>query len=354
MYPHILIQWINFLGVLLLVGGVVFRWAVLNRSLEIFSEVSAEKTTVKAASAHYLKQVVGACVVLLIVVSTIDLILRAQMMSGKPLSAVPAILPLMIMKTHLGRVWIGKMSALFLLGTLWFFINEDLSSAVQLLLVLASAGFCLTMSLSGHPADKGDVSLSVLADWLHVMAVSAWAGGLVPLRFLLPKLLKALEDKNRLQFEAEVLHRFSQLAGLCVGILVVTGVYSAWARMRTLSNLLTTPYGNALLRKLFFVVVVIGLGGLSRYCILPTFRKLEGRPERESLIGRLVNWGGRLLLGGREDFGMVERRFKMFLFFECLLVAVVLALTAFLTQTSPPDLTNFSAPGSPSEMEHMM
>jgi hypothetical protein len=35
MYPHMLIQWINFLAVILLVGGVAFRWAVLDRCLAI-------------------------------------------------------------------------------------------------------------------------------------------------------------------------------------------------------------------------------------------------------------------------------------------------------------------------------
>jgi putative copper resistance protein D len=355
MYPHILIQWINFLGIFLLVGGVVFRWMVLNRSLNIFSHGSSEKTAIKTASARYLKKIVGVCVILLVIVSTADLILRAQMMSGKPLSGVPAILPLVLMKTHLGKVWIGKMAFLFLFGVLWFFINENLSSAVQLLLVLASAGFCLTMSLSGHPADRGDFTFPVLADWLHIMAVSAWAGGLIPLRFLLPKLLTMFDDKNRLKFETEALHRFSQLAGVCVGILAISGFYSAWFRLRTLSNLFGTPYGNALLRKLVFVAVVIGLGGLSRYYCLPCFQKMAGESRKDSLLVRLTSRVVRILgVKGHEDFETVQMHFRRFLIIEFFLVVVVLALTAFLTQTSPPDLTNFNAPGSPSEMEHMM
>lgn len=230
---------------------------------------------------------------------------------------------------------------------------------MQLLLLLASAGFCLTLSLSGHPADKGNFSAAVLADWVHVMAISAWAGGLVPLRFLVPKLLTGLDEKNRLKFETAVLHRFSRLAVFCVGVLILTGVYGAWLRLGTLSNLVTMPYGNALLRKLFFVIPVLGLGGLSRYYILPALQRLEGQSHRDgfisSFIGRLVNRVIRFLGGaGPEDLGTVERRFKTFIVIECLLVLVVLGLTALLTQTSPPDLTGFGSPGAPSDMEHMM
>ena len=294
------------------------------------------------------------CIVLLAVVSIADLVLRTQMMSGKPLSAVPSILPLVLLKTHLGKVWIGKMSILCLLGVLWFFINDNLSSGTQFFLVLASAAFCLTMTLSGHPADRGDFNASVLADWLHRGGLRL-GGGLFPLRFLLPRLMTGLDEKSRLKFETAVLHRFSQLALLCVIVLVPTGVYSAWFRLRTLSNLLSTPYGNALLRKLVFVASVLALGGLSRYYCLPCFQKMAGESRRDSFLERLAGRVVRILGGrGHEDFETVQMHFRRFLVIEFLLVVIVLALTAYLTQTSPPDLTNFKAPGEPSDMEHMM
>lgn len=103
MYPHILLQWANLLGVVLLVGGVVFRWAVLNRSLEIFNQASPEQAAIRAVSGRDLKRLIGGCFILLVITSSIDLILRAQMMSGKPLSAMVSILPLVLLKTHLER-----------------------------------------------------------------------------------------------------------------------------------------------------------------------------------------------------------------------------------------------------------
>ncbi len=152
MYSHVLIQWFNFLGIVLLVGGVVFRWAVLNRSLAVLDPASPEQSALKAASHRDLKRLVGSCLILLGIVSFIDLILRAQMMSGKPLSQLLTILPAVLFQTHVGKTWLAKMAILCFLGGLWLFMREIPRPGQQPLLLLASSGLCLMVSLSGHAA----------------------------------------------------------------------------------------------------------------------------------------------------------------------------------------------------------
>jgi len=354
MYLHVLIQWLNFGGIVLLVGGVVFRWAVLNQSLAVLDPAPPEQAALKAASYRDLKRLVGGCLILLSIVSFIDLILRAQMMSGKSFLQVPAILPL-VLQTHTGKTWLAKMVILCFLGGRWFLMKESSRPGQQSLLLLTSAGLCLMVSLSGHAADQGNFSLSLLADWLHVMAISTWAGGLVPLRFLTPKLLTMLDGKNQFKLEVAVLQRFSWLAVRCVSVLILAGTYMSWLRLRTLPNLVTTPYGITLLFKLAFVAPMLGLGALSRYCILPALQMLMRISARESFIGRMVNRVAYLFWGrtGHEDFHTFQRRFQICVALECLLAVVVLGLTALLTQTSPPDLTGFGAPGGPSDMGNM-
>ena len=107
MYLHVLIQWLNFLGIVLLVGGVVFRWVVLDRSLKVFEPSSREFKAARAISRRDLKRCIGGCFLLLGVVSLVDLILRAQMMSGKPFSQLPAILSTVLFQTHVGKTWMA-------------------------------------------------------------------------------------------------------------------------------------------------------------------------------------------------------------------------------------------------------
>jgi len=361
-YFHVLVLWLNALGIALLVGSVMFRWAVLNRALRVFDSASPELEGVRATSNRDLKRWMAGVLILVVVVSVPDLILRAQMMSRKPLSQVPVLLPLVLLQTHMGKVWIGKMAILFLLFVIWLFVTKSSQSGILTLLVLASAGLCLATTLSGHAADKGDLSVPVVADWLHVMAISSWVGSLVPLRFLLPKIIMLLDKKIHLKLEAAVVQRFSMFAVCCVGILILSGVYNAWLHLRTVSNLVTTPYGITLLFKLAFLAPMLGLGALGRYYVRPSLLKLVGKPVPDSLIGRMANRVVSLLGGekGDEDYRMLQQGYssarmavlhlKIFVALECLLAVVVLGVAALLTQTAPPDLTGFTAPGNPSGM----
>jgi putative copper export protein len=45
-------------------------------------------------------------------------------------------------------------------------------------------GFAVTVTLTGHAGDWGDVSVTAALDWAHVVAASAWAGGLCVLAIL--------------------------------------------------------------------------------------------------------------------------------------------------------------------------
>lgn len=362
---HVLVQWLNFLGVVGLVGQVLFRWLVLNRSLEELGPGSPEFDKAQAMNRKEMRRWMGQLLILLFIVTVLDLIIRAEMMSRKPLSATIPMLPLIISQTHAGKVWMARMVLLGVLGGLWFVIKDWPHPVLQVLMLLASAGLALTASLLGHAADKGDLSVAVTADWIHVLSVSAWAGGLVPLRFLMPKITPGLDPRHRLSLEAAAVQRFSQVAVFSVGLLILSGVYSAWLHLKTLENFLGTPYGITLLLKLIFILPVLVLGGLSRYYIRPVLQSLAGKPVREGIVGR---WAHRAvcILGGEstgEDYRMLERgyrsrqvavvHFRVFVALQCLLVMAVLGWTALLTQTSPPNLTHFGISDQPADMKDM-
>ncbi len=59
---------------------------------------------------------------------------------------------------------------------------------------------------------------------------------------------------------ADMVNGFSPLALSMGGVVVLFGSITAWRHLHRLSNLWSTPYGDALIVKLIFVAIVFALG----------------------------------------------------------------------------------------------
>ena len=241
--PHSLLQGIDLAGMILLAGSSAFRVLVI-------ATPSREVSRLERCLPFFL-----------IAVGLADLILRSQMITGRHGSEVLSLLPTVLFKTHFGNVWIARILLLFVLGTSAVRGRNGAALAVCGLLLL-------TESLSGHAADSGTLSFAVLADWLHLLAVSAWIGGLVSLAFSLRRWIASGEPEVSSALVIEV-RRFSTLAGLCVAVIVATGGFQIWHRVGSLAALLQTPYGQTLTVKLVLVLMLLSLGALNRFVIVP-------------------------------------------------------------------------------------
>ena len=128
---------------------------------------------------------------------------------------------------------------------------------------VAGVVMAVTISLGSHAAALIDVAPALAADLIHLLAVGAWAGGL-------PVLLLVVWESRRTRSEdgaaadlTEVAARFSAVATVAVGLIVVTGTYSAWLQVLEPSRLWTTDYGALLLVKLALVAPLLALGGVN-------------------------------------------------------------------------------------------
>lgn len=127
----------------------------------------------------------------------------------------------------------------------------------------AGAVMAVTISLGSHAAALVDVGPALAADLIHLLAVGAWVGGL-------PSLLLAVWDARGSKADGgaaaeltEVAARFSSVATVAVGLIVVTGVYSAWLQVVEPERLWSTEYGLLLVVKLALVTPLLALGGVN-------------------------------------------------------------------------------------------
>ena len=122
--------------------------------------------------------------------------------------------------------------------------------------LLAATG--VTFALGGHAAAGHDRALAILSDTVHVMAMSAWLGGLW---LLTAVLLPGRLDHDRV---AVPVRRFSTVATASVTLLVATGTFQALREVRSWDVLLHTHYGHVLLVKLLVVCLALAAASGSR------------------------------------------------------------------------------------------
>ena len=164
---------------------------------------------------------------------------------------------------------------------------------------VVALGFVSGLSLSGHSAaDAGSSWKSQLADWAHLSAAclgSAATQLVVVVWPLLPELRR------------DAFLAFSRLATVCVGVLLVAGVYLAILRLPQLRDLWTTGYGEILLLKICLVALAFAWGGLHKLLAVPAVAggnervlpRLRGSLLGESMVGMAVLLAAAVLVNAK-------------------------------------------------------
>lgn len=125
---------------------------------------------------------------------------------------------------------------------------------------LASLALVATFSTTGHPSATSPAALAVAVDMTHLASVSVWLGGLV---WLLVRDRPAADEDG----DQTAALRFSRLATVAMPVIVISGGWQTFLLLDSLSDLTETDWGRALLVKVAIVVVLVTLGGVSRWLL---------------------------------------------------------------------------------------
>lgn len=263
---------------------------------------------------------VGACAGVLAATSVGLLWWRASSLSDTPASQSLALLPAVVAHTHLGHAWAVRTAAVSGLGGLWAAARRKPEGVVLWWLMLAAAAvLAFSRSASGHAADAGDFTVEEWADWVHLMAISVWAGSvLVVPALVLPALTRTTSAAP--SFVAHFARRFSRSSGLALGLLVLAGSYSAWLRLGSWSALVETAYGRTLVVKLLLVAAAVGLGAVNRFMH----------------VRRIDAWARGAATPPRAVDSYLASRFSKTVRIEAAVLAAVLASATVLLQQMPP------------------
>ena len=131
------------------------------------------------------------------------------------------------------------------------------TSLIGLVLVL------LSFVIIGHSTKNGVITQSLLL--IHLVCISYWLGSFLPFSWMCIS-----DNYENLYFIA---HRFGVLAIGYILALVISGFIFAYYLLGSFYALIDTSYGNVLLAKLVAVFLILSLGVLNKFRLVPLLIK---------------------------------------------------------------------------------
>ena len=326
-----------YLAIALAVGGVIFLAAVWLPGLRAAGGARPEWAEASSAFARRFGRMAVGTVALGILTTALGIVLQGANAAGTSFwAALDRTVIGNVLGTRFGTIWglrlldwvlLGALAATALAGTRLPVLRPASLGAAGLAarrlaappavaaLTLLLGFLVVSPGLSGHAGTTDPELLALASDTLHVVAMSAWLGGLAALLLLLPAATRRLDAPDRTRLLAACLRRFSPLALVSVAALLASGTYQSIVYLQSVGDLTGSAFGRAILIKIALMVTLIGLGALNLR---------RNRPELE----RLTSEGGAPGGAGR----LLRRAVQA----EVALIAVVLAVTAALTSYPPP------------------
>ena len=309
-------RWIILLDILSIVGGMSFLVLVARPALAVpgvQAEIVAELRRLLSWGVLGMAWIAS---VSLIVASVLQLVSQASVVyETSVVGALGNPLRSLLAETDWGRLWIWRalLAALMtaVLTVEWRRVRREPEPRGSLALIFITAvlgiGVLVTISMTSHAAATPNVrSMALLNDFVHMVSASVWVGGLLSLAMAVYVSFGMLGDSERRLILAALARRFSIIAGLSVAVLVMTGLYSAWAQV-TVIQALGTPYGWTLAVKIAIVALLLSAAAANLVWVRPRLRS----------DGRASYWLRRLVA------------------VECVLAVLVILSVGFLTALEP-------------------
>ena len=285
------VRWLVLVSVLAMVGGLTFDLLV-SRPVLLSRRAEPSVRRVGAALASRSLRLMLLAVGLFIASSAVQLVLNAaEAHEVSLLGTVGSPLWSILGDTEWGRLWLWRIGlSLAFLAALALPLFESMrvrseeeterwAVGVRLLALGFGGGILATLSLTSHgAATTGIRSAALFSDYLHLAASAFWVGALFHFALGVPLVLRSLPPGQRRACLAGLAPRFSTVAALSVAVLIVTGIFGAWAQV-TVAPALATPYGLTLVAKVVLVALLLAVGALNLLWVRPGLARSVDRGQ---------------------------------------------------------------------------
>ena len=279
-WPQSLIRWLMYMAMMSIFGCFAFRIFVLAPVLSSSGLIAGisqiDGFSRRLAFAAFPLLLVSAAAALILQTAGVFDVLVADSFDAGMLERV-------LFETSFGLPWLLQIAAAAAAALTLAFLSKRTGrrqTAMAWAGLAFSAALFLTPSLTGHArAAASDYPFTVVIDWLHLIGAGVWVGGLLHLAVVLPAIARLSAETGKPLLGA-LIARFTLIAIAATILLSLTGLYNTWIHVESLSALISTDYGIALLVKLALIVPMIILGGLNAFVIRPRIDRHAGNFDR--------------------------------------------------------------------------
>ena len=129
--------------------------------------------------------------------------------------------------------------------------------------ILGAILIIISFIVVGHSLSQGIFSQFLVL--IHIICISFWLGSFLPLRYMC-----TIKNFTNLYFIAD---NFGRYAVVYIGILILSGLIFSYILLGGILPLITSTYGNVLLIKLFIVSMILIIGAINKFKIVPEIKK---------------------------------------------------------------------------------
>lgn len=265
---YVLIRWLQFVGLLVVIGTVTFHSFVLafirrdgHSAAETHEPAILTAVETRAASIGHV------AAMMLVVMLVLRLAAQGYAMHGADATSQPSLMIPMLAKTMWGWGWLLQLVGIVLAGIGFHGARRARLESARIALGhwhlwwrLAALGAVLlafSPGLASHASSSPQFrALAMLADGVHVFAASSWLGTLSIVLFAGVYVATCRQPDAGPLFVRDLINAFSPVALVSAGVAASTGVFAAWLHVGIVPNLWGTRYGLILMTKLGVLGVV--------------------------------------------------------------------------------------------------
>jgi putative copper export protein len=156
---------------------------------------------------------------------------------------------------------------------------DTVASVLAPLIVIAQ---CATIVPGTLDETNVDTWTMTVMGYAHPIAACTWVGGVIALVALAGARNELTPDGGLVW--ARIWRRFSVVAEVCVGVVLVSGLWLGWKSVGGVSQLWETPYGRFLVLKVTLVVTLIAFGAFNEFVLLPRIARLRAAGDTRSVF----------------------------------------------------------------------
>lgn len=153
--------------------------------------------------------------------------------------------------------------------------------------IACALGATAAIALSGHANSAEPRAVSLMTDWLHLIAASIWIGGMTYMALIVRGRKRGVAGRDRPGL-LPVIDRFGDLAVPAFLATIVTGLYNTAIELGGIAALWKTDYGVVLAVKILLVLALLCVSVVHSRVLRPDASDSVAQTRRQRTYWRLL------------------------------------------------------------------